>query len=314
MLSVRRRPPPRIALAIGAILLASSVPALHALATPHLRTSSRGPEVLQREVVELFDRLDRVSRAIEDVRAGITATRRLIAELHRQIQAQQRIFNRHAAEAYMSPPAVKLDGLLGASSFTEAQDVLEYFAAVSRRDQEVLLSLQLRKTEAELQRTRLEGLEAKLRVERERLEATASDLVEKLDRQRALLPQRSQGDGSVDTSPPPSGPPPPDPPPGREAITELIRTQFASLGARTGEIALCVAERESNLDPLAINQVSGASGLFQFLPSTWASLSDLAGWDGASVFDARANAAVAAWTVAHYGWHPWRSVAADCRD
>jgi hypothetical protein len=84
------------------------------------------------------------------------------------------------------------------------------------------------------------------------------------------------------------------------------------VGSGQAEVALCVAEEESDLDPRAVNPATGAGGLFQFLPSTWASLSDLAGWQGASVFDARANAAVAAWTVATYGWHPWRSVAADC--
>src|SRR5919108_338101 len=85
--------------------------------------------------------------------------------------------------------------------------------------------------------------------------------------------------------------------------TRLIRNQFASLGSETVGVALCVAEAESGLDPLAVNPVTRAAGLFQFLPSTWASLSDLAGWDAASVFDARANAGVAAWTVAQYGWH-----------
>jgi soluble lytic murein transglycosylase-like protein len=95
-------------------------------------------------------------------------------------------------------------------------------------------------------------------------------------------------------------------------MSSFIRDRFASLGAETTRIALCVAEAESGLDPLAVNPATGASGVFQFLPSTWESLSDLAGWGAASVFDARANVAVAAWTVAHYGWHPWRSVAGGC--
>jgi soluble lytic murein transglycosylase-like protein len=93
---------------------------------------------------------------------------------------------------------------------------------------------------------------------------------------------------------------------------ELIRDRFDSLGSRTGAVALCVAEAESNFDPLAVNPTTGAAGVFQFLPSTWMSLSELAGRGGGSVFDARANAAVAAWTVAEYGWHPWRSAAVDC--
>jgi hypothetical protein len=306
----------RAVLAVGVILLASLMLAPHAPARPHSR-AARPPASLHEQVVDLFDELDRVSRAIEGVGADIASTRDRIADLLRQIDAQQRIFNQHAAEAYMSPPALQLDGLLGASSFTDMQDVLEFIEAVSRRDQEVLLSLQRRKQEAELQRARLEELEAKLRGKRERLEATVADLVEKLQRERVLpLQQPAQDDGSVGDSlisPPVPTPSPPGPTPGRQEIVELIREEFAALGARTGDVALCVAERESNLDPLAVNAASGASGLFQFIPSTWASLSELAGWDGASVFDARANAAVAAWTVARYGWHPWRSVAAECR-
>jgi len=284
-----------------------------------MEAAARKPEVRHRQVVGLFDQLDQVSRAIEGVRADIASARRLITKLVRQIDLRQRILDRQAAEAYISLPAVGVDALLGASSFTDLQDALEFLDAVSRRDQDVLLSLLHRKTEVELQRARLKGLEAKLRGKRERLEATVADLVEKLQQQRALLRppagERAQDNGSItnsSTSPPPPTPPPPTPAPGRDTVTKLIREQFASLGARTGKVALCVAETESGLDPLAVNPVTGASGLFQFIPSTWASLSELAGWGSASVFDARSNAAVAVWTVAHYGWHPWRSVAADC--
>lgn len=306
----------RVAFAVGVILLASLAPALHAPARPHSRATAQRPESLHEQVEGLFDRLDEVSRSIEGVRADIASTRGRIAELLRQIEVQQRILNEHAAEAYMSPPAVTLDGLLGAGSIGDLQDALEFVDAVSRRDQEVLLSLERRKAEEEMQRARLEGLEAGLRRHRERLEATVADLVERLERQRVLLQQAAEDDPSVassPTSPPLPAPSPPGPAPGREAMRELIREQFASLGARTRNVALCVAEVESNLDPLARNPVTGASGLFQFIPSTWASLSELAGWSGASVFEGRANAAVAAWTVAQYGWHPWRSVAADCR-
>jgi len=315
VISDRRRPPIlRVAPAIGAILLASLMPAVQALATPHMKAAAREPEVLHRQVVGLFDKLDHVSRAIEGVQADISSARDRITELFRQIDSHQRILNRQAAEAYISVPAVGIDALLGASSFTDLQDALEFLDAVSRRDQDVLLSLLHRKTEVELQRARLEGLEAKLRGTRERLEATVADLVEKLQQRRDFLRQRAWEAQDNDSVNSPPSPPPPNPARGRGAVTRLIRTHFASLGARTGEVALCVAERESDLDPLAVNPATGASGLFQFIPSTWASLSELAGWGGASVFDARANAAVAAWTVAHYGWHPWRSGAADCGD
>jgi hypothetical protein len=307
----------RVALAVGAILLISLMPAVRAPATPHMKAAAREHEVLQRQVVRLFEQLDEVTRLIESVRAEIESVRSRISELARQIDAQQEMLNQRAAEAYMSGHAVGVDSLLGAGSFTELQDSLEFLDAVSQMDHDVLLALQHRKAEVELERLRLEALEAELRGKQRRLEATAALLVEKLQRQQALLRQRAEegapavdplGDSSTST-PPPS---PPTPPPGRDAVIELIRDQFSSLGSGTEEVALCVAEAESNLDPLAENPTTGAAGLFQFLPSTWETLSELAGRGGASVFDARANAAVAAWTVAEYGWHPWKSVAEDC--
>ena len=68
---------------------------------------------------------------------------------------------------------------------------------------------------------------------------------------------------------------------------------------------------ESNGDPNAYNPYSGASGLFQFLPSTWASTAPKAGYAGASVFDPEANTASAAWLgsryeeLGEYFWQAW---------
>jgi Transglycosylase SLT domain len=317
----RRTPILGIALAIGALMLVSLMPAVRAPATPPMRGAAQEAELLQGEVVRLFDRLDQISRAIEGARADAALARERITGLSGQIDAQQEMVNRYAADAYMGRPAAGVEALLGARSFTDFQDALAFLDAVSRREREVLVSLQHRKTEVERQRVRLEALEAKLLGTRERLETTVADLVEKLERQRDLLRERAEEggtpsvNGSIEdpaASPPPPSPSPPSPVPGRGAVTELIRDRFASLGSRTAVVALCVAERESGLDPLAVNPDTGAAGLFQFLPSTWATLSEMAGRGDASVLDAEANVAVAAWTVAHYGWHPWRSVAEDC--
>lgn len=75
--------------------------------------------------------------------------------------------------------------------------------------------------------------------------------------------------------------------------------------------ALAVLRCESNGDPEAYNPYSGASGLFQFLPGTWATVSPRAGFEGASVFDADANIGTAAWLSDYYvsrgsgPWTPW---------
>jgi hypothetical protein len=309
----------RIVLALGAIALASLVTAIQAPATPHMEGTARERKgSLQVQVVRLFDRLDRVSSDIETVQADIAWATDRISELSGQIEAHQQLLNQRAAEAYMAGPAGGLESMLGADSFTDLQDAVEFLDAISEKDHDVLVSLQQRKVEVKRQQARLEELEVELRERRERLEATASDLVEKLQRQQALLgaqAEESALDASVAGGPgasPPPVPPAPTVAPPRSVVIALIRDRFAPLGSGATEVALCVAERESNFDPLAVNPVTGAAGVFQFMPSTWASLSELAGRGGASVYDARANVAVAAWTVAQYGWHPWRSEADDC--
>jgi uncharacterized protein YlxW (UPF0749 family) len=307
----------RIVVAVGAILLASLMTAVHAPAAPNLKGAAREPAALRDQVARLFDRLDHVSQVLESLGADIEWSRSRISELSRQIAAKQELLNRRAAEAYMVGVAGGFDSALGASSFTDFQDALVFLDAVSQRDHDVLIALEQRKAEIKRQQVRLEALEVELRARRERLEATAADLVEKLHRQ--ALRERTE-ESAVDAGSPggsPSASPPPAPPaptlvPPRAVVRAMIRDRFASLGPRSTDVALCVAERESNFDPLAVNTATGAAGVFQFIPSTWESLSALAGRGGASVFDARSNVAVAAWTVAHYGWHPWRSAAGDC--
>lgn len=63
------------------------------------------------------------------------------------------------------------------------------------------------------------------------------------------------------------------------------------------EEALRVMKCESSGNPDAVNPSSGASGLFQFLDTTWAWVAPQAGMAGRSRFDPEANVASAAWLV-----------------
>lgn len=74
-------------------------------------------------------------------------------------------------------------------------------------------------------------------------------------------------------------------------IQQLILTAFSSLGPEAQAWALRVAKCESGYNPNAVNRYSGASGLFQFMPSTWTHTP----FGGQSVFDPVANAEAAAW-------------------
>ena len=314
----RRRPFIRLLLPVGAAIIVLSSIAARVSATPHTVRVVGGAATLRDQVVRQFDRLDRVGREIERLRDEMARIDDRISSLSRQVEAAQELLNRRAAEAYMAGRAGEIESVLGAQSLGDLQDALLFIEALSQRDHDLLVSFQQRRGELEVQRDRLEGLADGLRRKRDRLEAAASELAAELRRQvaRARVAEgETAPEGSVvdaPTSVTTSESSAPTPPWSREAITGLIRERFASLGAATTRVALCVVEHESNFEPLVVNPATEASGLFQFLPSTWQVLSDLAGWSGASVFDARANASVAAWTVAHYGWHPWRSVAAVC--
>ena len=311
--AIRRSPLVRVAFPLGATLIVLSVPLARVWATPDLSASVGDPGAARKQVTQLFDKIDDLSRVIGKVDAEIRWSAERISQLSSKIDAQQALVNRRAAEAYMGGRAGGIESVLDAGSFADAADALMFLDAVSERDHDLLVALEHRKVELERQRTRLRSLEEDLRSRRDRLEVTAGDLVEKLRLERAA--RRADGEtGSSDALGTAPGPAPSTfgPAPSRGSVVLLIRERFASLGPSSVEVALCVAEAESGFDPQAVNPATGAAGLFQFMPSTWEALSELAGWPKASVFDVGANASVAAWTVAQYGWHPWRSVAAAC--
>lgn len=94
------------------------------------------------------------------------------------------------------------------------------------------------------------------------------------------------------------------PPPVPSDIEAIIRTAAAEWGADPTQL-LRVGYCESRYNPNAYNASSGASGLFQFLATTWSANSIRAGYGGASVFDPLANANTAAYMFAHQQARQW---------
>ena len=88
-------------------------------------------------------------------------------------------------------------------------------------------------------------------------------------------------------------------------IQGIIRAAAARWGADESQL-LRVAYCESRYNPNAFNASSGASGLFQFLATTWAANSVRAGYAGASVFDPVANANTAAYMFAAGQARQWQ--------
>lgn len=129
----------------------------------------------------------------------------------------------------------------------------------------------------------------------------------------------TSGGGGGGTSPPTTSPPntttstsgggggPWNHPPAVEQWRPLVQQYFPS---HRVEEALRIIDCESNGDPNAVNPYSGASGLFQFLPSTWASSAPKAGFGGASPFEPEPNVGSAAWLANRYeqlGLYYWQA-------
>lgn len=92
-------------------------------------------------------------------------------------------------------------------------------------------------------------------------------------------------------------------PTGAAEIEAIIREAAAAHGVDPEQLVR-VAYCESRFNPGAYN-ASGAAGLFQFMPGTWAANSVRAGYAGASVYDPVASANVAAWMFARGQAYQW---------
>jgi soluble lytic murein transglycosylase-like protein len=92
-------------------------------------------------------------------------------------------------------------------------------------------------------------------------------------------------------------------PTGAAEIEAIIRDAAAAHGVDPEQLVR-VGYCESRFNPGAYN-ASGAAGLFQFMPGTWAANSVRAGYAGASVYDPVASANVAAWMFARGQSYQW---------
>lgn len=86
-----------------------------------------------------------------------------------------------------------------------------------------------------------------------------------------------------------------------QAAMESASATYGVPYATLRRLALC----ESRFRPWVDNeQGSGAMGLYQFMPRTWAWMSHQAGWGGSSPYDPWAAAHVTAWALSRgYGRH-----------
>jgi hypothetical protein len=144
--------------------------------------------------------------------------------------------------------------------------------------------------------------ERSLEQQRAQIRASRADQqgqIEQLNAQFLQLQAQAAAEAAAAQPAPPATTRPARVPP--DSIRAIIVAAFSPLGQAAVAWALRVAACESGYNPYAVNRSSGAAGLFQFLPSTWAH----SPWAAQSPFDPVANSQAAAWLYARSGPGQW---------
>jgi transglycosylase-like protein with SLT domain len=262
---------------------------------------------------DITDREDQVKQRLAAASATITKLEGQIASLEGSIADTQRRSDRErdqlrvlARALYAQPDGDNLVmTVMTSGSIAEAFTRIGDLASAAQQASRTRQALNRDIATLAVQRKQLEGDRQNQVETRQQLEQEFNRLVEmEAQRVQALQAQLAaqQQAQAAQPAPAPAGPPAPAAAPsGGGSIQDIILNAFAPLGAGAQQWALRIAKCESGYNPNAVNRSSGASGLFQFLPSTWAALP----WHGSSPFDPVANAQAAAYYYQHSGPGPW---------
>ena len=238
----------------------------------------------------LTDRLADSAGQISQAVGEIDVLQAEIASSDQRIEREQGQLRVLARAIYQQPESALV--LIGTSrslgeAFTRVQDLVStgHRVALTKR------SLQVDVARATGQRARLQAdldqqrsLQALLEADFQALQRYAGQVEDAQGQARAAAGLIPHADG-----------------PTQARMQDVIRQTWAPLGPEAVVWAQRIAFCESTYNPYSVNRTSAASGLFQFLPSTWAGTP----YASQSPFDPVANSTAAAWLYQRYGPRQW---------
>lgn len=287
------------------------------LALPGLARPVSADDVTNQEQA-VKQRLADASASVTRLDAQIAALETSIADTQQRSERERQQLRILARVLYAQPAGDNLlMTVLGASSLSDALTRVGDLGSAAQQASRTrwaldrdLASLSAQKAQLVSGRQNQVKVRAQLQVEFDRLVELEAQLEAQRAEQARQAALRASAAAATSATPAPAPPrvqapaprpPPPAPPVASGSIQQIILDAFAPLGAGAQQWALRVAKCESGYNPNAVNRSSGASGLFQFLPSTWASLPQ----HNQSVFDPVANAQAAAVLYQRSGPGQW---------
>jgi len=242
-----------------------------------------GEEQVRQEMANASQEITDLNLRIADLERSIAATEVRISHEREEVRVLARLIYSQpdTALGYLAQSRSLADAVTRAADLSSAG---ERATSTKRSLERDLASFRSQSAQLLQQRAQQEGLRA-------RLEAAFAKLVLQAAAIRAAEAPPPAPPVASRVDPASVGP-----------MQDLIRQAFAPLGSGAQAWALRIAMCESQYNPYAVNRSSGASGLFQFLASTWAGTPQHA----SSPFDPAANAQAAAWLYQRYGAGQWQ--------
>ena len=302
-------------------------------------------DAIELELLEALERYQVLSLQLAEVSSDLESLGERIVRTGFELQLANDVASERAVAAYMQAVALPSAVVFGTSTLESALVAQRSFALLSGEDHSQINTLAI--TERDLsfledrftiELAQVQSLQLEVDAQADHLEelfiaadqelavaiasARAADSAyrEALDeaaRARAVAAEREkrQQSSTTTTRPPSTNTTTTSGGGGTRTFTPTVERWRSLVGqyfpTNMVDDALAVIYCESRGNPDAYNPYSGASGLFQFIPGTWAVASVKAGFSGASAFEPEPNVASAWWLVSYYqsrgkpSWAAW---------
>lgn len=254
-----------------------------AAAQAYLAQNTVAQDQLRAQLADGSDRVSLVSEQIESLQAEINATD---TRIDRE-QADLRMLARAIYEQPSSPLLILTSSRSAGEALTRISDLMATAVRAARTKH----SLQADVSKATAERARLESERKQQVALLEQLQGAFAELQRYAD---AVQTAQDRAKAQAGLIPHASGDT-------QARMQGVIKEAWAPLGPDAVAWAERIAFCESTYNPYSVNRSSGASGLFQFMPTTWAGTP----WASQSPFDPLANAQAAAWLYQKYGPRQW---------
>ena len=230
------------------------------------------------------DRLDDLRRQLDKNSAALGGLSRRLQQLQvimngeeNRLQANKTTLSGIARQQYESSGQTAVSQVMfGSTNFDQVMNRIVANRTLSSRAHTLVVALREEQSALSAQATEVQGkqaevqkLQVELSSEQEQLNSAATDYQARIDaldtQSHDLLDQVNQLDTAIAAA---IGPPPPGGQLARVQVIAVIRAAALRWSADPDQLVR-VATCESGLNPRAYHPVSGASGLFQFLPGTF---------------------------------------------